>query len=105
MELRNKLSIWQQNINKLPVGQHSLISSGKLTDDKIDIIALKEPAINTFNQSMATKDWVTIYVTPADHGPDSPIVNTTKRMKVMMRKQSIRLYVFQEWSDKSNQGQ
>ncbi|KAH9960259.1 hypothetical protein BC827DRAFT_1133358, partial [Russula dissimulans] len=68
MELRNKLSIWQQNINKLPVGQHSLISSSKLTDNKIDIVVLQEPAINTFNQSVAMKDWITIY--PSMHGKE-----------------------------------
>ena len=68
MDLRNKLSIWQQNVNKSPAGQHNLISSGKLTEDKIDIVALQEPAVNAFNQSIATRDWITIY--PTTHGKD-----------------------------------
>jgi hypothetical protein len=36
--------------------------------------------------------------------PDSPMVNTRSRTKVTMRKQSMHPCIFQEWSDKSNQG-
>jgi hypothetical protein len=38
------------------------------------------------------------------NGPDSPMVNMRSSTKVTMRKQSMHPYVFQEWSDKSNQG-
>jgi hypothetical protein len=38
------------------------------------------------------------------NGLDSPMVNTRNSTKVTMRKASIDPYVFQEWSDKSNQG-
>src|SRR5580692_8457598 len=61
----DKLTIWQQNINKSPASQHTLISSNILTKHSIDIIALQEPSINGFHQSIATKDWVTVY--PSTH--------------------------------------
>src|SRR5712675_1245637 len=70
MGLRTKLSIWQQNVNKSPTCQHNLISSGKLTDLNIDIIALQEPAINAFANTIATKDWTPIYPTTHNASPD-----------------------------------
>ncbi|KAH9052631.1 hypothetical protein EDB87DRAFT_1570290, partial [Lactarius vividus] len=63
---RKALAIWQQNINKSPACQHRIISSGKLADYNIDIVALQEPAINFLNKSIASRDWVPIY--PSTHG-------------------------------------
>jgi hypothetical protein len=64
MELKDKLNIWQQNINKSPACQHDLVSSNALSLKGIDIMALQEPPINAFGQSMASKDWYSIYPTP-----------------------------------------
>src|ERR1700677_4382633 len=63
------LSIWQQNINKSSASQHDLISSGKLLEDNIDIIALQEPAINFLGKAIATKDWIAIYPTTHNANP------------------------------------
>ena len=62
---KTNLKIWQQNINKSHNCQHDLISSGKLVHWEIDLIALQEPAINGFGQTVASKDWKTIY--PSGH--------------------------------------
>ena len=62
---KSNLKIWQHNINKSRACQHDLISSGKLTKWEIDIVALQEPAINGFGQTVASKDWKTIY--PSGH--------------------------------------
>jgi Endonuclease-reverse transcriptase len=62
------IKIWQQNINKSPSCQHDLISSGKLSELDIDIVALQEPAVNAFNQTIATRNWVTVY--PTTHSSD-----------------------------------
>ena len=61
---KSKLAIWQQNINKLPTCQHDLVSNNALTLMGIDIIELQEPALNTFKQSIASKNWFPIYPTP-----------------------------------------
>ena len=45
---KDKLAIWQQNINKLPMGQHDLVSNNALALMGIDIIAIQEPSLNTF---------------------------------------------------------
>jgi len=68
MDLQHKTKIWQQNVNKSPTCQHNLISSGKLSELDIDIVALQEPSINAFNQTIATRNWVTIY--PSTHNTD-----------------------------------
>ena len=62
---RKALAIWQQNLNKSPNGQHGLISSGRLADHNIDIVALQEPSINFLNMSIASRDWTLIY--PSTH--------------------------------------
>ena len=62
---KNNLKLWQHNINKSRLCQHDLISSGKLTRWDIDIVALQEPSINGFGQTVASKDWKTIY--PSTH--------------------------------------
>src|SRR5216683_1496089 len=47
----DKLSIWQQNINKSPTCQHDIISNKRLVTKGINIIALQEPAISkSWNQ-------------------------------------------------------
>jgi hypothetical protein len=61
MSLNDKLSIWQQNVNKLPTCQHDLVSNNELTLMKIDILALQEPAINAFNCSVASREWTPVY--------------------------------------------
>jgi ribonuclease HI/exonuclease III len=68
MDSNDKIKIWQQNINKSPACQHDLISSGKLSELGIDIIALQEPAVNMFNQTIATRNWITVY--PTTHNSD-----------------------------------
>jgi hypothetical protein len=63
------LSIWQQNVNKSSSCQHDLISSGKLLNKNISLIALQEPALNTFGKTIASKDWIAIYPTPHTVSP------------------------------------
>jgi hypothetical protein len=58
---KTNLKIWQHNINKSCISQHDLISSSKLTKWQIDIVALQEPSINGLGQTVASKDWKTIY--------------------------------------------
>ena len=62
---KTNLKIWQHNVNKSHACQHNLISSSKLTRWEIDIVALQEPAINGFRQTVASKDWKSIY--PSGH--------------------------------------
>ena len=52
-------------MNKSPNCQQTLISNNLLTKHEIDIVALQEPAVNRFNQSIASKDWVSVY--PSTH--------------------------------------
>ena len=65
LDTTDKLSIWQQNVNKSPLCQHDLISNNHLVNMGIDIIALQEPAINPFNLTIAARDWLPIY--PSTH--------------------------------------
>jgi hypothetical protein len=46
MNMCDDLTIWQQNLNKSQTGQHDLISSSKLVNAEIDIVALQETSIN-----------------------------------------------------------
>ena len=71
MVLKDKLKIWQQNINKSPTCQHDLLSSDKLTKMDIDIVALQEPAINHNNLTIAAKDWITVYPSMHSSKPES----------------------------------
>lgn len=64
----NELTIWQQNLNKPHTGQHDLISSGKLVDKHIDIVALQEPSINFLGKTITTRDWIPIY--PSTHAKE-----------------------------------
>ena len=43
-----------------------MLSSNKLIQMNIDVVALQEPAINHNNLSIAAKDWITVY--PSMHG-------------------------------------
>ena len=65
---KRKLTIWQQNINKSCTCQHDLISSSKLVEKGIDIVALQEPAINKFNKLIASREWKAIY--PSTYATD-----------------------------------
>ncbi len=67
---RRKVVIWQQNINKSPTCQHTLISNNILVNRNISIIALQEPAINAFNYSIASKDWISVYPSTHNTHPD-----------------------------------
>ena len=58
---RRELTIWQQNLNKSHTGQHDLISSGKLVNTGIDIVALQEPSINFLGKTTASRDWIPLY--------------------------------------------
>ena len=72
----NKITIWQQNLNKSPTCQHDLLSSNKLTTMNIDVIALQEPAIINGNHSIAARDWILVYPTPH--------LNSPKKMRSLM---------------------
>jgi len=61
----DRLSIWQQNVNKSPSCQHSVISNNRLVTKGINLIALQEPALSGSGLTIASRDWVTIY--PSDH--------------------------------------
>src|SRR5947208_2392937 len=69
LDTTEKLSIWQQNVNKSPSCQHNLLSNNHLANMGIDIIALQEPAINPFNLTIAARDWLPIY--PTTHSDSS----------------------------------
>jgi len=60
-----RLVIWQQNVNKLPLCQHTLLSNNILVKHDVSIVTLQEPSINTFNNTIAPKDWITVY--PSTH--------------------------------------
>jgi hypothetical protein len=64
MELKEHIAIWQQNVNKLRICQHNLISNNELVSKGINIIALQEPAIDANGYTLALRDWMPIYPTP-----------------------------------------
>lgn len=70
MSDEQRLSIWQQNINKSPISQHTLISNTILIKHGIDILALQKPAVNAFNQSISSKDCISIYPSTHQSHPD-----------------------------------
>ena len=61
----DKLSIWQQNINKSPSCQHDIISNKRLVTKGINFIAQQEPALSGSRLTIASRDWITIY--PSSH--------------------------------------
>ena len=64
------ITIWQQNVNKSPACQHILLSNNTLVKHKVRIITLQEPAINPFNYSITSKDWITVYPSTHHAHPD-----------------------------------
>ena len=60
---KNTIKIWQQNVNKSRLCQHDLISSGRLTREGIDIIALQEPYINYIGGTITSNEWTVIFPT------------------------------------------
>ena len=60
-ESADRLVIWQQNVNRSPACQHTLLSNKILVKHEIGIVALQEPVINPFNNSIASKDWISVY--------------------------------------------
>ena len=58
----NTIKIWQQNVNKSSTCQHNLISSARLAKKGIDIVALQEPSINFYGNTVTTKDWTIVYL-------------------------------------------
>jgi exonuclease III len=61
----DRLSIWQQNVNKSSLCQHDIISNKGLVTKGIDLIALQEPVLSSSGLTIASRDWVTIY--PLNH--------------------------------------
>jgi len=61
----DKISIWQQNVNKSPTCQHDLLSGNLLTDMDISIVALQEPPVNFLNLTVASRNWTPVY--PSTH--------------------------------------
>ena len=61
----NKINIWQQNVNRSPICQHALISSAALARKGINVVALQEPAINSFGTTVAAREWTVVY--PSTH--------------------------------------
>jgi ribonuclease HI len=59
----DRLVIWQQNVNKSPTCQHTLLSNNILAKHNIGIVMLQEPVVNCFNNTIASKDWFTVYPT------------------------------------------
>ena len=66
----DKISIWQQNVNKSSSCQHDLLSNNQLNRSGINVIALQEPAVNFVNRTIASKDWFPIYPSTHSHSPD-----------------------------------
>ena len=61
----DKITIWQQNVNKSPSCQHDLLGNNQLNKMGINVIALQEPAVNFVDRTIASKDWFPIY--PSTH--------------------------------------
>jgi exonuclease III len=69
-----KLVIWQQNVNKSPTCQHDIISSKSLIELDVSIVTLQEPALNHFDKTIATKDWIPLY--PSMHGKNPKLTRS-----------------------------
>jgi len=76
LDTTDKLTIWQQNVNKSPLSQHNLISSNHLANIEVGLIALQEPAINPFGFTIAAREWTPIYPIPYGATPDRSQVIT-----------------------------
>jgi hypothetical protein len=65
----DKLSIWQQNVNKSQTCQHDIISNKRLVMKGINIIVLQEPALSESGLTIASRDWITIYPSEYTNNP------------------------------------
>lgn len=54
----------------MPACQHTILSNTVLVKHEVAIIALQEPAINSFNNTIASKDWITVYPTTHNEHPN-----------------------------------
>jgi len=62
--LLQKIRIWQQNINRLQMGQQELLNT--VSSKTIDIVAIQEPWKNSINSySTASSAWRSVY--PSTH--------------------------------------
>ncbi len=61
----DRLSIWQQNVNKSPSCQHNILSNNHLIREGINVIALQEPALSGGGLTISLRDWVSVY--PMNH--------------------------------------
>ena len=66
----DKITIWQQNVNKSPSCQHDLLGNNQLIRSGISVVALQEPAVNFTNRSIASKDWYPVYPSTHTLSPD-----------------------------------
>jgi hypothetical protein len=64
----DRLSIWQQNINKSPACQHDIISNNILIRKGINLITLQEPVLSGTGFSIASRDWTPVY--PSNYSTD-----------------------------------
>jgi len=81
-------TIWQQNINKSRICQHNLLSSTRLIEFKIDIVALQEPVISEFATIISIRDWRVIY-------PSTHIKDFSKTKSVILIHSNILTYSIQ----------
>ena len=82
------LKIWQQNINKSSTCQHDLVSSRRLTREGIDIVALQEPSINSFGNTVSARDWSIIF-------PTKHISEPTKTRSIILIRSNL---ITDKWS-------
>jgi len=80
----NRLVIWQQNVNKSPICQHTLLSNDILVKHNISIVTLQEPAINAFNNSIASRDWISVYPTTHSTHPGNTCTLTLIHSNISM---------------------
>jgi exonuclease III len=73
------LAIWQQNLNKSPLCEHGLKSSGRLARHNIDIIALQELSINFLHKMIMLWDWTPIYPSTHKKQPEKTRMVTLNR--------------------------
>lgn len=59
---RDRLTIWQQNVNKSLITQHAVLAA---MNDDIDILCLQEPYYDFNKKSRATQKWRPVY--PRNH--------------------------------------
>jgi hypothetical protein len=65
----DRISIWQQNVNKSSVCQHDIISNNIPVRKGINLITLQEPVISSTGFTIASRLWMPVY--PSKHS-DNP---------------------------------